>query len=88
MEEINLINNVATLTTIPEKYLYKLVEKSLYAISDAVAQSQIAESKITDIDIGIGTLSIKIAANLIEYHFTPSETVVVDKVTNVYKDIL
>jgi len=69
----DIIKGVSILTTIPEKALRRLVTKELFCISDAIADSAQADKDITDIDIGIGTLSIKVEDNEAVYHFVPSE---------------
>lgn len=68
----NLINDISTLTTIPTKYLAKLNDKALVCICDSVEESLVAEQEITEINIGIGTLYIKLEGELCKYKFIPS----------------
>ena len=99
----DLVKDVATLTTISEKLLTKVI----YCISDAVAD---AKNEPADIDLGFGVLSISVLNDKVCYKFTPSndfdntikstvineqnlledalEASLVDKITNVYKEFL
>ena len=72
---IDIINDLSTLSTIPQKTLDKLVRKAVYCINDAVIEDKLADEDITSVDIGIGILYIKhqgTAANNIKYKFEPS----------------
>ncbi len=109
----DIIKDLSTLSTIPDKVLTKLMDKFLYCIYDAVAEAVAenpGEDKSIDLDIGIGTLSIGVVNDTIKYKFIPSssmdtsvkQTVLnernlledvleksfVDKITNVYKELL
>lgn len=66
----DLVKDMATLTTIPEKALKKLLTKATYCINDAVAD---ANGEPADIDVGFGTLSISVVNDKIVYKFTPSK---------------
>lgn len=68
----DLIKDVATLTTIPEKSLVKLVDKSYWCISNEVIESLKQGDTVTEIDIGIGILYIKVIDDTIQYKFIPS----------------
>ena len=70
---INVISDVASLTSIPEKNLLKLVQKTLYCINDSVEESVLTNQDITELDIGIGKLLIKTEMDKISYRFIPSE---------------
>lgn len=70
---INIINDVATLTTIPEKTLAKLVKKASYCICEAVIEDKLQGNDITEVFIGIGTLYIKCKDGVAKYHFEPSD---------------
>lgn len=71
----NLIQDISTLTTLPEKTLNKLNKKALYCICESVIEDKLADEDISEIFIGIGTLYIKhdVVAG-IKYHFEPSDT--------------
>lgn len=70
----NIINDVATLTTIPEKTLNKLSKKFMYSICEAVHEDAINDTDISELFIGIGTLYIKHGDGVVKYHFEPSDT--------------
>ena len=69
----SLINDLSTLTTIPVSNLTELVKKSNFCICDDLEDSILAKKDSTDIDIGIGTLTIKVVNNNVKYRFTPSK---------------
>lgn len=68
----NLIKDVSTLTTIPEKSLNKLMDKTYWCISNEVVESLKQDSNVIEIDIGIGELYIKVVDDTIQYKFIPS----------------
>lgn len=70
---INIIQDVATLSTIPEKTLNKLNQKVIYAICQAVQEDVLAGKDISELDLGIGILFIKHDKGEIKYKFVPSE---------------
>lgn len=70
---VNMIENLSTLTTIPEKYLTKLFDKIYYVMSDAVVETALLNKEITEIDIGIGTLLISANKSEIKYKFVPNK---------------
>ena len=70
---MKLISNLSVLTTIPENYLDKLVDKSIWSICDAVEVMLEERESDISIDIGIGTLKIKNADDSIGYYFIPSK---------------
>lgn len=112
-EVYDIVSDLSTLTTIPEKTLEKLGAKVIYCICDALAES-LAENqdkdRPVDIDLGIGTLSLIKSDDSVKYKFIPSEALetsvkqtvlnernlledaleksFVEKITNVYKDLL
>ena len=67
-----LINDLAILTTIPVNSLQKLKEKELYIICNDVEESLLQNKRITEINIGWGTLIIEVEENSINYKFVPS----------------
>lgn len=78
--EYNVVKDVSTLSTIPEKALNKLNNKVLYCISDALVEAisdaistENGEDFAVDLDLGIGKLSIGFVDNSIKYKFTPSK---------------
>lgn len=71
----NMITDLNTLTTIPEKNLTKLFKKIEAIICEAVVEDSLAASSdITEIDIGIGTLYIKHDTVDLKYKFKPSSS--------------
>lgn len=80
-----LIEDISKLTTIPEKTLLKLVEKSYYCISDSVEETILEQKNIVRIDISIGELLIELNSDNIRYKFIPNkelEEVVKETVIN------
>lgn len=68
----NLINDVSALTSINEKLLNKIVDVVVYSINDSVAESILSKENVTQIDTGIGTLSILVNDNELKFKFVPS----------------
>ena len=71
---INIVKDVATLTTISEKALNKLNKKAMYCICEAVCEDNIQGNDVTELFIGIGTLYIKNVNGAVKYHFEPADT--------------
>lgn len=71
--EYDIIKDTATLITIPEKTLRKLISKEIYCINDAVAELQAAETPLVDLDIGLGNLAISMVDDKVVYKFIPSQ---------------
>lgn len=72
---IDIVKDMSTLTTIPEKTLHKFYKKMVFCICEGVQENLLDEDiEISSFDIGIGTLYIKHdnAAN-IKYHFEPND---------------
>lgn len=69
----SLVEDLSLLTTIPPINLDKLVNKSIWCICDCVEESKINNNNVTDIDIGMGTLSICVENNNVQYRFVPSK---------------
>lgn len=67
-----LIDDLSILTTIPDKALNKLVNKSYYCINEAVLDTLLEDKNLVEIDIGLGILYIQILDNSIKYKFIPS----------------
>lgn len=55
----NVIKDVSTLTSIPEKTLTKINDKVLYTICEAIEEDCLAEKDITELDFGLFTIYIK-----------------------------
>lgn len=70
--ERNLIEDLSKLTTIPQKALDKLVEKSMWIICDDVQESCLESNVLTTIDLGIGKLLIDTSNDAIRYKFIPN----------------
>ena len=68
----NLINDVAALTSINEKLLNKIVDVIVYSVNDSVAESIMNKETVTQIDTGIGTLSILVNDNELKFKFVPN----------------
>ena len=69
----SLINDLSTLTTIPIVSLNDLVKNSIYCICDSLEDAKLGNEEVTEIDIGIGTLTIKLKDNRVQYRFIPSK---------------
>ena len=107
---IDIVEDVSKLTLIPRTSLDCLIEKANYSICHSIEESQIENKTITEVNIGVGKISIFVDNETIKYRFEPSrsledsikETVtskksplvnkveesLVDRITNVYKDLL
>ena len=68
----SLINNLSAITTIPVNSLQKLKEKEIYLICNDVEESILQNKNVTEINIGIGVLTIEIKDSFINYKFVPS----------------
>ena len=69
----NLNEKLSILTTIPEKSLSKLTEKSYYVVSDIILEDIMNDKYVSEIDIGIGTIIIQHSGDSIKYKFIPSK---------------
>lgn len=86
----NILDDLSVLTTIPKGVLEKLVTKSIETICYDVREQQLQNSPITEVDIGIGILYIKLEDDNIMYKFIPSEvleTKVLKTVNKQYKPV-
>ncbi len=68
----DLIKDLSDITTIQEGSLIKLVDKSKFIICHDVLESTLKGEDETKIDVGIGTLVVKVEAGNIRYRFIPS----------------
>lgn len=81
----DLIEDISKLTTISDSVLNKLVDKAFYCISDAIEDDILEQKKVTEIDIGIGTLYLELNSENVRYKFIPNkklESAVKDTVVN------
>lgn len=69
-----ITEDLSILTTIPVATLDRLVNKASLCIADSVEKCIYDKSDKCEIDIGIGTLTISLANDLIKYRFTPNQT--------------
>lgn len=72
---IDVVKDMSTLTTIPEKTLHKFYRKMAFCICEGVEESILAgDESITCFDIGIGILYVKHDnPGNIKYHFEPND---------------
>ena len=69
---MNLLEDLSIITTIPVDTFNKLSDKSILCISDEFYESILDKNELTDINIGIGRLLIKVEDDQIKYKFIPS----------------
>lgn len=67
-----LIEDVSTLTSIPENLLKKLVKVSNYCVGHALHEALCEQQDYVTVDIGIGDLQLKLQDNTLRYKFIPS----------------
>lgn len=67
-----LNSDISKITGIPKLSLDKLSDRACFCIAHAVLESQIEGNNLSDIDIGIGRLYIKLIDNELKYKFIPS----------------
>lgn len=82
----SLQDDLKTLTNISSDVIDKLVNKILYIICDDVLDTHLNNNTVTDIDTGIGVLSICVDNNQIKYRFIPS-TLVESAIKNTIVDL-
>ena len=68
----NLINDISILTTIPATTLNKLIDKTHYLICNDLIESINKKEDLVEIDVGIGTLQLKLIDNDVKYRFIPN----------------
>lgn len=66
-------NDISAITGIPKLTLETLFNRMSLCIGHAVWESTCKNDVLTDVDIGIGTLYIKLEDNNIKYKFIPSD---------------
>lgn len=82
---VDLIKDIATLTTIPENSLEKLAEKAVFCISSGVEETILKQESIVEVDLGFGTLNIELKTDTVRYKFIPNEKLenaIIDTVVN------
>ena len=70
---ISLFSDISALTGIPKLTLEKISSKACLSITDSVLELVFNKNPQTAIDIGIGTLHIKIDESEIKYKFIPTK---------------
>lgn len=68
----NLVEDVATLTTINKKSLQKLLDIAVYCINETIEEDVLASNGVSEIDLGIGELYIQYVNNELKFKFIPS----------------
>ena len=69
-----LLNDLITLTTLPEKKLTKLFKTAAYVIVQAIKEDNEQGIAITDIDVNLGVFSIKhVKGEDLKFKFVPKE---------------
>lgn len=69
---VDILDNISTLTSVNRKALNKLSDVTSYCIVDAVHETNLKFDKITEVDIGIGIIKIKIDGDNVKFAFIPS----------------
>lgn len=70
---VDIVKDVSTLSTIPEKTLHKLLKKFIYCICDCVAEDKLQGNEVSELYIGLGILYIRYEDNMIKYKFIPGD---------------
>ena len=74
MTNYNMLDDLATLTTIHRSSFDKLVDRSQCVICHDVEEAELCGENTVNINIGIGTLTIRVEEDTIKYRFTPSQS--------------
>lgn len=69
----NLIEDLNTLTTIPNGTLNKLVDKVNYIICNDLEEAMLNSDNTMELNIGIGTLILTLEDDSLEYKFIPTQ---------------
>ena len=72
MNMSNIVKDVSTLTTIPEKTLNKVGQKFIYSICEQIQEDLLEEREMSELDLGLGILYIKYVGDEIKYKFVPN----------------
>jgi len=81
----NLSNDLAVITSTDKKLFDKLVQNANYCICDYLESMALNNENLCEIDIGIGTLKIKVNEDTVTYSFIPSaqlETNIINTLEN------
>lgn len=70
---MNVINNVSNLYNLPTKQVDKIINTAENVICHDVLQAYIRKQGYIILDIGIGTLTVDITNDYLEYKFVPSK---------------
>lgn len=74
MKKVDTLQDLSTLTTIPysnlQKLFYRLGTIIAYDVQEAIKTGE----QISTLDIGFGTLNIKVTTDDVSYKFIPSST--------------
>lgn len=68
----NLIRDISALTAVSNKTLNKIVDVAELCFCDYINELDITNEDVVNIDIGIGTLSLLLMDDSMQYQFTPS----------------
>lgn len=71
--DVNIKEDLSTLTTIDESVFTKLSNKVEWCISDGIEKAILNKEDIINIDLDIGILMINLKNNEIKYKFIPSQ---------------
>ena len=82
----NLSSDLSTLSTMQENDIQKLVYLSKLIISHNIYEDIILHNDISEIDIGIGKLLIKLNSDEVEYKFIPHKDMEKIIITTITKD--
>ena len=69
----NVVEDIATITTIPVASLNKLCDKTICCICNNVEENLLAGQYITESNIGCGSLIVSVENDSIQYKFVPSK---------------
>lgn len=69
--QVNILNDVATLTKLPNKALAELTNKEILCIGGAIHDAIQAKEEVAVLNIGIGSLSIELST--MQCKFIPSK---------------
>ena len=68
-----VLEDLNVLTTIPLTALQALKDKGIDCIAHSVLENVLSKNPLTELDIGIGILYIKLEDDSIKYRFIPSK---------------
>lgn len=72
MIQHSLIEDLSTLTTIPNASLQSLADKAAYCICDCIEEATLGEDNAVSLKLGFGTLKIEVVDDNVLYRFEPS----------------